>query len=95
MIQTELPMARVTDPLSSHEAASHLERIGAARAQREQALSAVKLHPGMTSKELACETGLDRHMLARRLPEIEKMNWVYATGRRPNVGPLRWFEVRS
>ena len=36
----------------------------------ERALDAVACHPGLTSNELARATGLDRYMLARRLPEL-------------------------
>lgn len=64
--------ARRTDPVTSHEAAGAVERSGRASVQRGQALDAVRRHPGRTSQELAELTGLDRYMLARRLPELRE-----------------------
>jgi hypothetical protein len=62
--------ARHTDPVTSHLAGEAIEASGEAAFQRQQALAAVSLYPGLTSKELAHKTGLCRFMLARRLPEI-------------------------
>lgn len=67
-IQT--PIARRTDPESSHLAAEHVTRSGARAHQQAQAIAAVRAYPGMTSFELAMRTDLDRYMLARRLPEV-------------------------
>src|SRR5690606_10155379 len=66
-IQT--PIARRTDPESSHLAAEHVTRSGARAHQQAQAVAAVRAYPGCTSFELATRTDLDRYMLARRLPE--------------------------
>ncbi|HDS1649035.1 TPA: winged helix-turn-helix domain-containing protein [Stenotrophomonas maltophilia] len=68
--------ARYTDPSSSHEAAAHMVSSGAQAVQQSQASSAVRKYPGLTSLELARATGLDRFMLARRLPEIEKQGLI-------------------
>lgn len=62
--------ARSTDPLSSVLAGDEIEASGKAAAQRGKALAAVRSNPGLTSKELSAKTGLDRYMLARRLPEL-------------------------
>ena len=67
---THLPNARHTDPLSSQLAGEAIEASGQASVQRQIALSAVKRHPGHTSRELAELCPLDRYQLARRLPEI-------------------------
>lgn len=64
--------ARSTDPSSSHEAADFIVGSGKQAQQQAQAASAVRKHPGLTSLELARATGLDRFMLARRLPELWK-----------------------
>lgn len=64
------PQARATDPASSHLAADRLERSGRGRTHREALYVAVCEHPGMTSRELAAITGLERHEAARRLPEL-------------------------
>jgi len=64
---------RNTDPVSSQLAGEHVELSGDATKQRQMALRAVVVYPGLTSRELAKECGLDRYMLARRLPEIKEI----------------------
>ncbi len=64
--------ARNADPSSSHEAAEHVVSSGLQAQQHSLAASAVRKHPGLTSLELARATGLDRFMLARRLPELQR-----------------------
>lgn len=85
------PMARRADPDSSHEAADLLERTGRSNAQRKLAITLVARWPGKTSRELAEISGEDRYMLARRLPEAETEGQLFALGRKPNRGPLRWY----
>lgn len=63
--------ARNTDPDTSHEAARDLVDSGTQAQQQAQVVSALRQHPGLTSRELAFSAGLDRHMVARRLPELE------------------------
>lgn len=69
MRAVETPAARSTDPESSHMAADDITRSGKRAHQQHQAVAAVRAKPGMTSFELALATGLDRFMLARRLPD--------------------------
>lgn len=64
--------ARNDDPSSSHDAAEHVVSSGLQAQQHSLAASAVRKHPGLTSLELARATGLDRFMLARRLPELQR-----------------------
>lgn len=63
-----MPRARRTDPSSSHDAARTAGTVSGH--QQCQAFAAVRALPGRTSSELSEETGLDRYMLARRLPEL-------------------------
>ncbi len=63
--------ARNTDPDTSHEAARDLVASGMQAQQQAQVAAAVRQHPGLTSRELAFSAGLDRYMVARRLPELE------------------------
>ena len=63
--------ARATDPISSHVAAEEYSKSERSITERQQALDAVRAYPGRTSRDLSMLTGLDRHMLARRLPEVE------------------------
>lgn len=65
--------ARGTDPLSSWEAAEKLERSGKAADQRAIAVEAVTINPGRTSFELSKLCSLDRHQIARRLPECKSL----------------------
>lgn len=62
--------ARSTDPSTSHDAAHDLVVSGAQAQQQAQVVALMRRHPGLTSRELADEGGFDRHMVARRLPEI-------------------------
>ena len=72
----DAPAARRTDPASSRAAAAHMARSGRRLAQQDHAAAAVRALPGHTSFELAMLTRLDRYMLARRLPEIERAGHV-------------------
>lgn len=63
--------SRRSDPRSSHEAGERMRASGALGDQKAQAAAAVRAWPGRTSQELAEAAGLDRYMLARRLPECE------------------------
>ena len=82
---TRKPMARKTDPLSSHVAADRIERSGKVTKQQKAALAAVCCFPGLTTRELARATvredrpyfaplGSDEgsrvHALGRRLSEL-------------------------
>lgn len=62
--------ARSTDPATSHQAARTVERSGTAGSQRIMCLAAVRVRPGLTAAEIAWETGLERHIPSRRLPEL-------------------------
>lgn len=64
--------ARNTDPISSHIAAEANTMSGRRKAQQALTVAAVLSYPGSTSRELHEITGLDRHVLARRLPELER-----------------------
>jgi len=64
-------LSRNTDPESSHIAAARVTRTGKTARDRAKCAQAVALYPGRTSYELHKETGLDRHMLGRRLYECK------------------------
>jgi hypothetical protein len=65
------PIARATDPATSHEAAADITASGLRASQCSRVLQAVEATPGRTSAELAQEQGINRYVVARRLPEIE------------------------
>lgn len=65
------PIARRSDPATSHAAAKEITESGARGRQHQEVLELVKAHPKLTSRELAVFSQLDRYILARRLPELE------------------------
>ena len=70
------PRARNTDPASSHEAAQRQCR-GRANSDGMIVLACVKAMPGATSAELALFYGLNRNMVARRLPDLKERGLVF------------------
>lgn len=67
------PCSRTSDPLSSKLADKDITLSGIREKQIKQAYEAVKQHRNCTSRELSVLTNLDRHMLARRLPECRQV----------------------
>ena len=90
------PMARTTDPKSSHNAAA--KHRNKAESNRQHVAALVQMSPGLTSKELAEihaePSGLDRHEIARRLPECEARKMVIAEGRGSGK-ELKWFPTKE
>ncbi len=83
------PRARTRDPLASHAAADALERSGRAAKQSAQVLALVRATPGLSSAELAARHGLDRHMVARRLPEAARVGLI--TRREIGAQEVTWW----
>jgi hypothetical protein len=67
--RVETPIARASDPESSHLAAKEITASGKRAHQQAQTIAAVRQYPGRTSQELCELTGICRYALARRLPE--------------------------
>ena len=72
----DAPRARTTDPLSSHKAADDADRSGLIGRQCAAVLELVRATPGMTSAELAARHRMDRYVIARRLPDLERRGLV-------------------
>ena len=91
------PRARATDPLTSHLAADRLAKSGKLREQQRQVLDALTRWPGSTAVELATNSGLDRYLVSRRLPELVPQ---WARRGRPRVCTVAgtaqgtWYPVR-
>jgi hypothetical protein len=77
------PIARNSDPVSSHEAAGEITLDGTRAIQQYTVLMAVKERPGSTSRELAKHSHLTRYDFARRLPELEHAGLVAKGPMRP------------
>lgn len=76
------PPARSSDPVTSHIAADDITSSGLRDSQKSEVLRWLTQHPGSTSAELAHISGLDRHMVARRLPDLERDGKVRKSGQR-------------
>jgi len=81
--------SRKTDPESSRRAAREIERSGVLKGQRLLCLELVQKYPGRSSKELSTLGSLDRYQLARRLPELVKLNHLRVT--QDGVEDQRWW----
>ena len=80
--RVETPIARNTDPITSHLAAEHVTKSGARAHQNAQVAAAVRAFPGKTGFELAMASQIDRYVVARRLPECERAGLVHREGAR-------------
>jgi hypothetical protein len=69
--RVETPAARNTDPETSHEAAEAITASGVRHRQAKDVARAVRFYPGRTSAEIAALLMMQRHIPARRLPELE------------------------
>jgi len=65
-------LRRWNDPVSSFSAARELVESGHHGKQCTGVLLALVDNPGTTSMELSVIMGVDRHLVARRLPDLEK-----------------------
>lgn len=77
------PIARASDPVSSHLAAAEITANGTRAAQAAEVLRLLRLHPGTTSRELSRLTYVDRYVAARRLPELTATGQVRRGDLRP------------
>lgn len=64
------PIARNTDPETSHLAAAYMNHTGKRDRQADKVLYVVKRYPNRTTQELAKLCNLGRDALSRRLPEL-------------------------
>jgi hypothetical protein len=66
-------LAASADPISSHLAADELTSSGRRASQKAEIVSWLRTQERpLTSMEIAHAAGLDRHLVARRLPDIER-----------------------
>ena len=73
------PLARRTDPPTSHAAAQSAVQSGLISRQCRECLEVVRMHPGLTSAELGDVSNMGskaRWIFARRLPDLEKAGLV-------------------
>jgi predicted transcriptional regulator len=70
---------RCTDPITSYQAADQIKET--APKHHQIILQALQRHGAMGKDEIATKTGLNPNAVARRLPELQKMNFVTTTGK--------------
>lgn len=70
------PIARQSDPITSHLSARELSKTGARARQQHAVLVGLKHYTNCTSAELAKHIGMERHVTGRRLPELEHAHLV-------------------
>lgn len=76
-------LARKNDLATSHEAATKLKNSGKHAHQKTVVFGALcRCRMSATSAELARDHGLDRYLVARRLPDLEKDGRVEKEGKR-------------
>lgn len=72
IIDTPIPASRRADPESSRIA----ERGAGITGQRKRVAAAMEFEENITALELAVKHCMDRYMVSRRLPELEKLGFV-------------------
>lgn len=80
--EVQTPATKRHDPDTSLEAERDVTASGRRACQQELVARLVSQLPGYTSRELAELTGVDRYLIARRLPECETAGLVQRGGRR-------------
>ena len=70
------PIARTTDPDTSHEAAEILNESGVRTTLMEQCLEFVQRFPGHTSGEIGDRTGLGHDRVWRRLSDLKNRGMI-------------------
>jgi hypothetical protein len=64
------PVARRSDPWTSHESEDFVDDTGLRAAQCRVVLDAVRATPGLTAKELSDKHEIDHHAVHKRLPDL-------------------------
>jgi hypothetical protein len=82
------PIARKTDPKTSHLSAQAITESGRRQGQLQGVLALLRKYPRSTSLELYSKSAFaDRYICARRLPELERAGLAMKCGERLcNVG---------
>ena len=82
-----IPIARTTDPWTSHIGAVEVTNSGRRRTQADQCLDVVQSRPGLTAGEIGAQPGLGHVPAQRRLSDLKAAGKVA-------VGMARQFQGR-
>ena len=85
-LPVDRPRARRSNSAGSHVAAAAIKASGALAGQQAATLAVVQAHPGSTTAELEALSGIPRHTLGRRLPELVPELITKGADRRCSVG---------
>ena len=75
------PVARATDPDTSHQAGEEVTDSGARGDQQRMVLKGLSRYPNLTTRELAARMNTCRYVVARRMPELAPI-YVSVVGKR-------------
>lgn len=81
MIQGYL-FARPTDPATSHQAAKEIMESGQTARDEAAALECMRLHPGLTSRELEAKAGVMDGKFRKRLATLRRKGLARTEGTR-------------
>lgn len=88
------PLARTSDPLSSHAAADRVVRSGKARGDAVRCLVALAEYPGVTAETIARVTGIEPYTVRKRLADLRRRKQARSTGK-SGTDVLRWWPEPS
>lgn len=88
------PLSRASDPVGSYVAAAHLKASGKYESDSQLVLAALRLQrQPVTSKILANLMRADRHLVAKRLPDLERAGRAERRGVCPITKETLWGAV--
>lgn len=85
----DTPIARNTDPETSHAAAAFLRSSGARASHQQRILEVVRRLPGLTVIEIAVQCGLNDHKVGKRLSDLATAGKI-SRGEERQVGQLSY-----
>ena len=89
--ETQHPLSRQSDPAGSFVAAAKYAASGRFKGDKQLVYEALRREPQpITSKELARKMNADRHMLAKRLPDLERLGKAKRVGQDPQTKETLW-----
>ena len=91
------PIARPTDPETSHEAAESITDSGRRQSLAAQLLRVIKAQPGLTGGEISEVSGIERWAVTKRLSDLKNNGQAIQGPARPWHGKnqVTWWPVQS
>jgi len=91
----DMPIARNTDPATSHAAADFLRTSGTRTSHQMLILDVVRRLPGLTVVEIAVQCGLNDHKVGKRLSDLANARKISRGDERQvgNLGYTTWYPL--